>query len=252
MLSFLTRWRERRILDRHPIAEADWRAVLAASPQLRRLPVSDQARLRVLATFLLQEKALEPVQGLEITPTMGARLAALVCLPVLNLGLRWYRDWHSIVVYPDLFIPERRHVDAAGVVHHGRSALEGEAWQLGPVILSWEGVERAGSPPGHNVVFHEMAHKLDMLNGEANGFPPLHTRMSRRTWSKVLSTSFRRLEEAADTGLAPLDTYALESPGEFFAVASETFFEKPRMLHAFDADLYKQLSLFYRQQPLAG
>ncbi len=251
MLSFLTRWHERRILERHPIAEPDWRAVLAASPQLHRLPVSDQARLRVLATFLLQEKALEPVQGLKLTPAMGVRLAALVCLPVLNLGLRWYRDWHSIVVYPDLFIPERQHVDAAGVVHHERSVLEGEAWHQGPVILSWEGVARAGTPPGHNVVIHEMAHKLDMLNGEANGYPPLHARMSRRAWSRVLSASYRRLEDAAEQGRAPLDTYALESPAEFFAVASETFFETPRVLQDFDPDLYKQLSLFYRQQPLA-
>ena len=251
MLSFLTRWRERRILERHPISEPDWRAVLAANPLLRRLPASDQARLRVLATFLLQEKALEPVQGLRLTSAMKARLAALVCLPVLNLGLRWYRDWHSIDVYPDLFIPERQQVDAAGVVHHDRSVLEGEAWQHGPVILSWEGVERAGSPSGHNVVFHEMAHKLDMLNGEANGYPPLHARMSRRTWSRVLSASYKRLEDAASVGRPPLDGYGLESPGEFFAVASEAFFETPQVLHAFDPDLYRQLSLFYRQQPLA-
>ena len=251
MLSLLTRWRERRILERYPIAEPDWRSVMAASPLFRRLPASDQARLRVLATFLLHEKALEPVQGLMLTPAMRARLAGMVCLPVLNLGLRWYRDWHSIVVYPDLFIPERRHLDAAGVVHHERSVLEGEAWQQGPVILSWEGVERAGMPAGHNVVIHEMAHKLDMLNGEANGYPPLHARMSRRTWSRVLSASYRRLEVAAVIGRAPLDTYALESPGEFFAVASETFFEAPRVLQAFDPDLYKQLCLFYRQQPVA-
>ena len=251
MLSFLTRWRERRILERHPIAEPDWRAVMTASPLLRRLTASDQARLRVLSTFLLQEKALEPVQGLTLTSAMKARLVAMVCLPVLNLGLRWYRDWHSIVVYPDLVIPERQQVDAAGVVHHERSVLEGEAWQQGPVILSWEGVERAGTPPGHNVVIHEMAHKLDMLNGEANGYPPLHASMSRRSWSRVLSAAYRRLEEAAAVGRAPLDTYGLENPGEFFAVASEAFFESPRVLHGFDPDLYKQLSLFYRQLPLA-
>ena len=251
MLSFLNRWRERRILERHPIAEPDWREVMAASPLLRRLTASDQARLRVLATFLLHEKALEPVQGMVLTGAMRARLAALICLPVLNLGSRWYRDWHSVVVYPDLFVPERRHVDAAGVVHHGRSVLEGEAWQQGPVILSWEGVARAGSPPGHNVVIHEMAHKLDMLNGEANGYPPLHARMSRRTWSRVLSAAYKQLEIAADAGHPPLDTYGLESPGEFFAVASETFFESPRVLHGFDPELYKQISLFYRQQPLA-
>lgn len=249
MLSIFKRWRERRILARYPIAETDWRNVLAHSDAVRRLPVSDQVRLRVLATFLLQEKSLEPVQGLFLTSAMRARLAALACLPVLNLGLSWYRGWHSMVVYPDIFMPEREHVDAAGVVHKSHAPLAGEAWQRGPVIIAWGAVEQAGA--GHNVVIHEMAHKLDMLNGEANGFPPLHLRMSRRTWSRVLNGAYRELERRADQGEPlPLDGYGLESPGEFFAVASEAFFESPRRLRDFSPELYRQLGLFYKQQPL--
>src|SRR5215472_8958458 len=99
MFPFLSRWRERRILAKHPIAEPDWRAALATSAPARRLPAADQARLRVLATFLLREKTLEPVQGLELNGAMRTRLAVHACLPVLNLGLRWYRGWHAIVVY---------------------------------------------------------------------------------------------------------------------------------------------------------
>ena len=252
MLSLLRRWRERRILARHSIAEADWREALEA-PCLQRLSASEQARLRVLATFLLHEKALEPVQGLSLTSAMRARLAALACLPILNLGLRWYRDWHSIVLYPDLFVPKREVVDAAGVIHRVHAPLLGEAWQRGPVILSWAGVAESGAPPGHNVVIHELAHKLDMLNGEANGFPPLHGRMSRRTWSRTFQAAYQALERRMAMGYPPpLNPYALENPGEFFAVASEAFFETPRVIRDFDPALYKQLSLFYKQQPISA
>jgi Mlc titration factor MtfA (ptsG expression regulator) len=251
MFSILSRWRERRILARHPIAEADWRATLAVSAPARRLGAADQARLRILVTFLLQEKALEPVQGLELTLAMRARLAVHACLPILNLGLRWYRGWHAIVVYPGLFVPQREFVDAAGVVHRSHAVLEGEAWHRGPVILSWEAVADAGDPPGHNVVIHEMAHKLDLLNGDANGFPPLHARMSRRAWSKAFDAAYRELERRERQGAPlPMDPYGLEDPGEFFAVASEMFFESPRELKAFSQELYRQLSLFYRQEPV--
>jgi len=250
MFSFLRRWRERRILARHPIPEPDWRAVLAVSEVIRRLPASDQARLRVLATLLLREKSLEPVQGLQFTGVMRAKLAALACLPVLKLGLTWYRGWHSIVIYPDTFVPELEQVDAAGVVHRQHTPLSGEAWHHGPVILAWNTVERAGSW-GQNVVIHEMAHKLDMLNGEANGCPPLHASMRRREWTRVLNAAYRQLGEQWQAGLTPaLDPYGLENPGEFFAVASEAFFEAPRRLRKFSPELYQQLSLFYRQQPL--
>ena len=252
MFSLLSRWRERRILARHPIAEVDWREALKA-PCLKRLSASEQARLRVLATFLLYEKVLEPVQGLKLTSAMQAQLAALACLPILNLGLRWYRDWHSIVLYPDLFVPQREIVDAAGVIHRVHAPLMGEAWQRGPVILSWVGLAESGTPPGHNVVIHELAHKLDMLNGEANGFPPLHGRMSRRAWSRSFTAAYQALERRMGMGYPPpLDPYALENPGEFFAVASEVFFETPRVLRDFDPELYKQLTLFYKQQPISS
>ena len=250
MIPFLSRWRERRILRRQPIAEADWQAVLAQSEPIRRLDASDQARLRVLATLLLHDKSLEPVQGLELDPGKRAWLAALACLPILKLGLHWYRGWHSFVIYPDTFVPEREYVDAAGVVHRHHTPLHGEAWEQGPVILAWEAVARSGD--GHNVVIHEMAHKLDMLNGSANGFPPLHARMNRRTWVRVLGSAYRQLEERVREGYPPpLDPYGLENPGEFFAVASEAFFEAPRRLRNFSPELYQQLSLFYRQRPLA-
>lgn len=250
MWNRLRRWRTRRILNRAPIQESDWQYALARCGPARRLPAVAQARLRILATLFLHAKTIVPVAGLALSPAMRTLLAAQACLPVLELGLHWYRGWHELVVYPDLFIPNRTQMDEAGVVHHTRAAMEGEAWSQGPVVLSWEAVARAGSPPGHNVVIHELAHKLDMLNGAANGFPPLHPGMRPDTWTQAFEKAYREHTRRWRAGEpTPLDPYGLENPGEFFAVVSELFFEQPRALAAFSPELYRQLSLFYRQHP---
>ena len=250
MFGKLGKWHERHILKRHPITEPAWQHALAHCAPARRLSASAQARLRVLATLFLRDKSLEPVQGLQLDDRMRALLATHACIPILNLGLKWYRGWHGVVLYPDLFVPERQFVDAAGVVHHDQRIMAGESWQQGPLILSWESVLQAGTPPGHNVVIHEFAHKLDMLNGEANGFPPLHRNMRRGDWTRAFEHAYAELSRRQQSGkAAPLDPYGLENPGEFFAVASELFFEEPRALRDFSPDLYQQLALFYRQDP---
>lgn len=231
--------------------EPAWQYALAHCAPARRLPTSAQARLRVLATLLLCGKSLEPVQRLELTENMRALLAAHACLPILNLGIGWYAGWHAFVIYPGLFVPERLSVDAAGVVHRNRHVMAGESWQRGPVILSWEDVMQAGGPPGHNVVIHECAHKLDMQNGDANGFPPLHREMDRARWSQVFHSAFTQLQRMRAAGEPlPMDAYGLQNPAEFFAVASEVFFETPAILQSSMPDLYRQLCLFYRRDPL--
>jgi hypothetical protein len=250
MLDTLRNWRVRRIVDRRPIAEPLWQDALRRCAPARRLGASDQAALRVLATLFLEEKSLEPVQGLELGDADRVLLAAHACIPILKLGLDWYDGWHSVIVYPDVFIPRRTHTDAAGVVHETRHAMAGEAWGRGPVILSWADVLDTRRRPGHNVVIHEMAHKLDMLNGEANGFPPLHRRMDRRAWTRVFSGTWNRLRDDHHNGLPlPIDPYGLESEAEFFAVVSEQFFEAPATLREHLPEVYRQLELFYRQHP---
>ncbi|MDE2069698.1 MAG: zinc-dependent peptidase [Gammaproteobacteria bacterium] len=250
MLTFLRQWRERSILKRRPIGERAWRQALDHCAPARRLSASAQARLRVLATLFLAEKSLEPVQGLRLDDGMRVLLAVHACIPILNLGLKWYRGWHGVVLYPGLFIPNRQFVDAAGVVHHDHRVMAGESWQQGPLILSWESVMQAGTPPGHNVVIHEFAHKLDMLNGEANGFPPLHPDMRRGEWTRAFKQAYAALQRAWQAGeITVLDPYGLENPGEFFAVASEAFFETPVILRTHLPELYRQLCLFYRQDP---
>lgn len=251
MLAYLRQWRERGILKRRPIQESTWQHALACCAPARRLNAGAQAHLRVLATLFLAEKSLEPVQGLQLNNDMRAVLAAHACIPILNLGLKWYRGWHDVVLYPGLFVPNRQFMDAAGVVHHDRRIMAGESWRQGPLILSWESVMQAGTPPGHNVVIHEFAHKLDMLNGEANGFPPLHAGMDKRHWTRVFHQTYKQVHEWHATGEAlPMNAYALENPAEFFAVSSEAFFETPRVLREALPDAYRQLCLFYRQDPL--
>ena len=250
MFNKIRNWRARRIVARHPIAESLWRDALDRCAPARRLGASDQAALRVLATLFLQSKSLEPTKGLQLDDADGVLLAAHACVPILKLGIDWYDGWYSVIVYPDAFIPRRPQIDAAGVVHQTDTVMAGEAWRRGPVILSWTDVLNGGKQPGHNVVIHEMAHKLDMLNGDANGFPPLHRRMNRRVWTRVFSSAWDRLKEEQRNGAElPMDPYALESPAEFFAVASEQFFEAPATLRQHSPDVYRQLEQFYRQQP---
>ncbi len=251
MFSKIRDWRVRRAVARHPIAEGIWRDAVQRCAPARKLGASDQATLRVLATVFLDRKSLEPVKDLQLDDADRVLLAAHACVPILKLGFDWYDGWHSVIVYPDAFIPRRTQIDAAGVVHQTNSVLAGEAWGRGPVILSWADVLNHGHKPGHNVVIHEMAHKLDMLNGDANGFPPLHRRMDRRVWWRVFSSAWDRLQDERSHGThLPIDPYALESPAEFFAVASEQFFEGPAMLRQHLPEVYRQLEQFYRQHPL--
>ena len=250
MFDNIRNWRLRRLVARHPIAESLWRDALQRCTAARRLGASDQATLRVLATQFLERKSLEPTKGLHLDDAGRVLLAAHACVPILKLGLDWYDGWHSVIVYPDAFIPRRTKTDEAGVVHQTNSMMAGEAWGRGPVILSWADVLNTGKKPGHNVVIHEMAHKLDMLNGDANGFPPLHRRMDRRVWSRVFSSAWDSLKNEQRNGAdLSIDPDALESPAEFFAVASEQFFEDPATLRQHLPEVYRQLEQFYRQHP---
>jgi Mlc titration factor MtfA (ptsG expression regulator) len=250
MFDKIRNWHARRTVARHPIDESLWRSALQRCTAARRLGASDQVTLRVLATLFLDSKSLEPIEGVDLEDADRVLLAAHACVPILKLGLDWYDGWHSVIVYPDAFMPRRPYTDAAGVVHQTSTVMAGEAWGRGPVILSWADVLNGGKRSGHNVVIHEMAHKLDLLNGDANGFPPLHRRMDRRVWSQVFSSAWDRLKEEQRNGAElAIDPYALESPAEFFAVASEQFFETPATLREHLPDVYRQLEQFYRQHP---
>ncbi len=247
----LRAWRHRRILRRARIPDPVWDKVRGAFPVFDGLTAGDDRRLRELALLFLHEKALEPAGDLVLDETMRVAIAAQACLPILQLGLDWYDGWSAVIVYPAEFIPRLEWTDEAGVVHTGEEIRSGEAWQYGPVILSWEDVQASGAGDGYNVVIHEFAHKLDARNGETEGLPPLHRGMDVRAWSQALGAAFDDLNTRVERGEdPPIDPYAGEAPEEFFAVSSEYFFELPEVLAQAYPAVYDQLRRFYRQDPL--
>ncbi|MDH5370918.1 MAG: zinc-dependent peptidase, partial [Gammaproteobacteria bacterium] len=169
----------------------------------------------------------------------------------LNLGLDKYIEWYTIIVYPETFVTKRSITDEYGIVSHEESHLLGEAWHRGPVILAWNETETAGVIDGHNLVIHEFAHKLDMQNGVANGFPPLNFGMKRKHWVNAFTKGFEDFQKKCHEGeLYGISCYGATSPAEFFSVLSEVFFEKPGVIYKHYPDIYKQLSLYYRQSPI--
>jgi Mlc titration factor MtfA (ptsG expression regulator) len=159
----------------------------------------------------------------------------------------------ELLVYPGRFRVPREYRDEAGVVHREVAVLCGEAWHQGPIIVSWQAIERDLRNPGggRNVVIHEMAHKLDMLDGKVNGFPPLHRDMALTEWTAAFQTAYDDLCIHIDRGEATgIDPCAAVDPGEFFAVATETFFDAPDLLHTSYPAVYRQLGQFFRQDPM--
>jgi len=251
MFHWWQNWRQRRIVSRSTMSEQQWSRAMGQLPLLSGLSPAELEELKRLAILFLHYKSLEGAHGLVVTEEMSVIIALQACLLILHLGLNWYDGWVSIIVYPAQFVPDRVYVDEYGIEHSGKSVLSGESWHKGPLVLSWEDSERSGVVDGYNVVIHEFAHKLDVLNGRANGFPPLHRGMNAAHWTQVMQRAFNDFQLHIQSGAAtPIDAYAGTSPAEFFAVLSEVFFERPRILHAIYPQVYEQFSLFYRQNPL--
>ncbi len=246
----LRRWRMRRILKRHPIPHCIWQSVTRRVLVLRGLDAVQMAHLRELTTWFLDQKSITGARGLEVTPSMRVAVAAQACLLILNLGVEYFDGWVEVILYPGAFRVNHAQTDAIGLVHNEASILSGESWLRGPVILSWDDVERDTYhfQAGHNVVLHEFAHKLDALNGVTNGMPPLRRGMSRGKWAEALSEAYAALCLQVAAGKSTfIKPYAATSPAEFFAVLSEYFFTAPDILKNFYPSVHKQLTVFYRQ-----
>ena len=251
-MGWLRDWRRRRTLAAHPLQERLWRHVRARLPFLWGLTPLEEQRLKDMAVVLLAEKEITPVRGAVLADADRLSIALQACLPVLELGLDWYEGWVGIVVHPAEFRVNRTETDEHGVVHEWEDELAGESWPGGPVVLSWDALADAGSVAegGANVVIHEFAHKLDMMDGEVDGVPPLPSPEARRRWIAVLDRELARFRASVEAGEdAFLDPYAAEHEAEFFAVASEAFFESPNALQTDFPDLYALFRNFYRQDP---
>ncbi len=251
MFAGIRNWLDRRAIERSTFTDAQWRAAFDALPLLAGLNGDERTKLRQLATLFCHRKSFERAQDLVVTDEMLLLIALQACLPILELGIEAYDGFTSIIIYPSGFAPEHSYIDEYGVEHRVREEMSGEAWERGPVLLSWDDVNTAGDEDGYNLVIHEFAHKLDMLNGSANGFPPLHHGMNASTWSEIFSRGYEDFRRKCDTGVdIGIDCYASESPAEFFAVMSEVFFERPGLLQRHYPSVYAQLGLYYRQDPV--
>jgi Mlc titration factor MtfA (ptsG expression regulator) len=239
-----------RVLRNSLVPTATWATLLRQHPILNGLDQDEERRLRELTTLFLHEKTFSAAEGVDLTDHVRAVIAVQACLPILELDIDWYANWKTVVVVPDVFTEEYAEPDEAGVVHEwAEEDRSGLSWDEGPVVLSWEDIEASGWGDGYNVVIHEAVHRLDQTDGAINGCPALHPDMDPEEWRKVFSGSFADLHrrKSSRKRRSKIDSYATESDAEFFAVASEYFFEKPRVLTSEYPEVYRLLSAFYRQ-----
>ena len=221
-------------------------------PIFNRLPQADQRELQGHIQVFLAEKYFEGCGGLELTEEIKVTIAAQACLLLLHRETDYYPRLITILVYPHAYVAKSVEPIGGGVVQEGETARLGEAWKEGVVVLSWDDVRQGASDlhDGHNVVLHEFAHLLDQQDGSADGTPILEHRSQYVTWARVLSDEYDQLRRDIEQGRTDvLDEYGATNPAEFFAVATECFFEKPIQLRRKHPQLYEELKAYYRQDP---
>ena len=250
MFGFKRRRRQR--LQRTPLPAEWWRIIDRHVPYVCALSASDRAQLGGIIRILLTEKTFEGAGGLVMTDEIRLTIAAQAAVLLLNRETRYYPTLESIIVYPSAYFANGINRMPDGTVSEGPQQRLGESWHRGALVLSWDDVLRGATNPGdgHNVVWHEFAHQLDSESGDMNGAPLLKTSDHYASWARVLSAEYNELVCDVHRGhQSVLDPYGSTNPPEFFAVATEVFFERPRDLKREHPALYEQLADFYAQDP---
>lgn len=246
--------RRRQQLRAQPIPSR-WRAIIARNLSVfGQLPPEDQTELLGHVQVFLAEKQFEGCGGLDLTDEIRVTIAAQACRLLLHRETDYYPELTTILIYP------------SGYTAHGERQLEGPIWEegnedllghtarrLGALVLAWDAVKKGAADPsdGDNLVLHEFAHQLDFEDYETDGTPALATRADYLAWARVMSREFEALRADDEAGMPTvLDTYGAKNPAEFFAVATEAFFERPRALRAKHPKLYAELARFFRQDPV--
>ena len=242
--------RRRARIRAQPFPKA-WRLLLRRHvPQAARLPADLQQRLKGHVMVFLAEKPFIGCQGQPVHDGLRISVAAQACLLLLGQARPDYFPLlRQVLVYPGAFVADRVAHQAGGLQQQQRRALAGESWGQGQVLLSWADVQAGAADPGdgQNLVLHEFAHQIDQDKGTADGRPWRASRAQRRQWDAVMGAAFRRLQtEPSDL----FGSYAASDPAEFFAVATERFFEQPQALFDHAPEVYRELSLLYRVHPL--
>ncbi len=252
---FFRWWRDRRRKRQRSQALPDvWRDALGRNLRVYgQLTDPERSKLEGDLQILVAEKNWEGCGGLQLTDEMRVTIAGQASMLILAWEDEYFDRVQSILVYPGPYVARDRTDAPGGVVLEGTSEREGEAWYRGPVILSWPDALAGarGESHGHNLILHEFAHQLDMQCGAANdGVPCLQSGADVRRWQEVMSREYRRLSRDCDRGrLTLLDCYGTTDEAEFFAVATECFFERPAAMRQKHSSLYEILSSFYRQNP---
>ena len=254
MFGWLTERRRRQLLA-EPFPPA-WDAILADNVAIAgRLDRAMGKRLRDLVQVFVAEKRWEGLGGLAITDEVRVTIAAQACVLLLGRDHALYEDVESLLVYPTTVVapPRQRGFFESnpGPVDEAGSALLGQAFLRGPVILAWDQVVTGGRERGRgNVVFHELAHKIDMLDGEIDGTPPLDGTAARRAWAAVCEKEFLELRARVEAGKPSfLDDYGATNEAEFFAVVTEAYFTRPDLLRRHEPALHALFRDFYRFEP---
>jgi Mlc titration factor MtfA (ptsG expression regulator) len=255
IFGWLKRRRRRRLLA-GPFP-AGWLPYLEGLPLYSTLTRDERAYLQRIVRVLVAEKSWEGCGGLVVTEEMQVVIAAQAALLVLGLEVTDYPRVHSILVYPSTFVVSGR-IAAAGPGVHAVSdesqAMLGEAWTRGPVVLAWDAARRGGviGDDGRNLVLHEFAHKLDMRDDVPDGTPILRDGKQYESWNRVMTAEYERLVARTESGRPTLlDKYGASEPAEFFAVATECFFEKANKLRKKRPELYELLRTYFGQDPAA-
>jgi len=248
----LFRSRRRRRLRSTPLSADSLRIIDRNVPYCRCLPPEERTELNGLIQVFLAEKPFEGAGGLVMTDEIRLTIAAQACILLLGREPHFYPGLDAIIVYPHAYVSRMARRNPDGTVSDAAQVRLGESWRQGALVLSWDDVVSGAGDihDGHNVVFHEFAHQLDAEHGPADGVPPLETRSMYVAWARALGAEYedlvKRLRRHAPTFLNP---YAATNPAEFFAVATEFFFEKSQAMRAGHPELYEQLRTFYQQDP---
>ena len=256
MFNWLDDHRRKKILEK--VFPAEWRLILK-NKVAHYLFLNDEERfhLEQLVQVFAEEKRFEGCNGLEVTDEIRVVISAEACMLLLGLPHDLYKYFHTICIYPSTVVvpPERQSIfSTSPLVVRSEVAISGQAFKRGPVILVWDAVKKGARHPeiGHNVVYHEFAHILDMLDGHANGVPPLHDMQDYAAWFRVCTREFNSLIEKSKKGNPTfLDSYGATNEAEFFAVATEYFFDKALKMKKTHRDLYDILAGFYNQDTAA-
>lgn len=232
---------------------AAWKETVANRlPFFELFPQALKERFENQIKVFLRDKQFIGCAGQEIDDEIRVTIAAQACLLILNRNSNPYRKLNAVLVYPSTFVATRQVRDDLGLVSTTQTAMLGESWSQGKVVLAWDNVEAGARnlSDGQNVVLHEFAHQLDNESGAHNGAPVLSTSGAYQSWAHVLTDEFQRLQKKAARGRKGLiDHYGATNPAEFFAVTTETFFERPQEMYHSHRELFEELASFYKLDP---